>query len=101
MLTLRRGHLAAQQLTEPLSLTMAQIDGTLLGSAPPSCGAMQEELSSETLALPDPFGENVTPWLAAAAEFGWQSCDAGARRRAQGMRASTAMIIIMRYCNGI
>jgi hypothetical protein len=63
MLTLRRGHLAAQQFSEPLRRTMADIDAALKGDPTPSTRSAPVVASMETLALPDPFGENVTPWL--------------------------------------
>jgi hypothetical protein len=64
MLLLRRGHLDAAQLQAPLRAAMADIDSLLSrGSHPAADPPLPRASSVETLALPDPFGQDVTPWL--------------------------------------
>ena len=64
LLMLRRGHLDAQRLAAPLQDTGREIDLLLTSGA--TVGArevVQGVSSSEPLKLPDPFGQDVTPWL--------------------------------------
>ena len=64
MLLLRRGHLDVARLTLPLATAMADIDSMLSQNLRPEANPMPPRVSSsEPLALPDPFGEDVTPWL--------------------------------------
>lgn len=64
LLLLRRGHLDAVQLTGPLTAATAKIDALLADAASGGVPASAERVSSsEPLALPDPFGPDVTPWL--------------------------------------
>jgi uncharacterized membrane protein YccC len=64
MLLLRRGHLDANQLASPLRNAMEKIDSFLGRSAEAGSLPVAQTLSSsEPLVLPDPFGQDVTPWL--------------------------------------
>lgn len=64
MLLLRRGHLNAEQFGAPLENAMKQIDA-ILNARPAATSAPIAQIlsSSESLVLPDPFGQDVTPWL--------------------------------------
>ena len=64
MLLLRRGHLDAAQLQAPLQSATADI-AALLSRGVRSAGdpPVPQVSSVEKLALPDPFGQEVTPWL--------------------------------------
>lgn len=64
LLLLRRGHLDALRLAAPLQDTGRQIDLLLSSGAPAGVPeVLQAASSSEPLNLPDPFGQDVTPWL--------------------------------------
>jgi uncharacterized membrane protein YccC len=64
MLLLRRGHLDTERCEGPLESTMNRIDSILSPSVPPGpMSTAQTASSSEPLSLPDPFGQEVTPWL--------------------------------------
>jgi len=64
MLLMRRGHLDVQRLTAPLQAAITDIDAVLsrdlLHAGDPEA---PRAASTEPLALPDPFGVEVTPWL--------------------------------------
>ena len=64
MLLVRRGHLDAAQLQAPLQAAIDAIDSLLAhgpqGGAAPLAARVA---SAERLILPDPFGQEVTPWL--------------------------------------
>jgi uncharacterized membrane protein YccC len=64
MLLLRRGHLDVDRCGASLESTMRLIDAILDTRAQPaSLPIAQTASSDEPLSLPDPFGEDVTPWL--------------------------------------
>jgi hypothetical protein len=64
MLLMRRGHLDVRQLTAPLQTAMRDIDTLLAGGVRARENPLPPRAAStEPLALPDPFGEDVTPWL--------------------------------------
>jgi uncharacterized membrane protein YccC len=64
MLLLRRGHLDAERLAAPLQQAVQQIESLLRHGAPAdSHGIVPGASSNEPLNLPDPFGQDVTPWL--------------------------------------
>lgn len=64
MLLLRRGHLDAAQLQTPLRNAMHGIDSLLSHGLQSAAEPVTPRASSgEPLALPDPFGQDVTPWL--------------------------------------
>ena len=64
MLLLRRGRLDAQQLSEPLRSSAEAIGAVLAGSAPVATPSDEHRaMKAEPLALPDPFGEDLSPWL--------------------------------------
>jgi hypothetical protein len=64
MLLLRRGHLDVDRCAASLDGTMRLIDATLDARAQPApVPTVQTASSDESLALPDPFGQDVTPWL--------------------------------------
>jgi uncharacterized membrane protein YccC len=63
MLLVRRGHLDANQLAAPLTDTMEKIDKILSRKLGGESVPADRVSSTEPLALPDPFGQDVTPWL--------------------------------------
>ena len=61
---MRRGHLDVQRLTAPLQAAITDIDAVLardLSNA--DAPRIPRMASDEPLALPDPFGTEVPPWL--------------------------------------
>jgi uncharacterized membrane protein YccC len=62
MLLMRRGHLDPAQLTAPLRGTLDALDA-IFGRRESRHPLPRLSSSSEPLNLPDPFGEDVTPWL--------------------------------------
>ncbi|MDB6085863.1 MAG: hypothetical protein JWN43_3744, partial [Gammaproteobacteria bacterium] len=63
LLLLHRGHLDGGQIAAPLESSMQRIDAILNAHRPSIAAIEQTVSSSEPLALPDPFGRDVTPWL--------------------------------------
>ena len=63
MLLLRRGHLDAARLQTPLRDAMDDIASILARGPPAADCIVSRAASTQPLALPDPFGEDVTPWL--------------------------------------
>ncbi|MEA3150101.1 MAG: hypothetical protein QOD56_1040 [Gammaproteobacteria bacterium] len=64
MLLVRRGHLNPELLAAPLQNAVEKIESILKREAPLASHAVAQRVSSsEPLALPDPFGQEVTPWL--------------------------------------
>lgn len=64
MLLLRRSHLDADRLHAPLQTAMAEIESLLSRDLRAAADPVVQRVSSaESLALPDPFGHDVTPWL--------------------------------------
>jgi uncharacterized membrane protein YccC len=66
MLVLRRDRLTPAEVEGPLARTSQRIDA-MIGAAPTSGPAMPEGIPASTIAgpvpLPDPFDNNITPWL--------------------------------------
>lgn len=62
MLLLRRGRLDAAQLADPLKRTADAIEATLT-SGPTGVAPVHAMTPTETLELPDPFGDDLSPWL--------------------------------------
>ncbi len=64
MLLMRRGHLDVERLTVPLETAISDIDTVLGGGLQAADNPLPPRAAStEPLALPDPFGAEVTPWL--------------------------------------
>jgi uncharacterized membrane protein YccC len=64
MLLMRRGHLDVQRLTAPLQAAITDIDAVLARDLSAADAARVPGMATgEPLALPDPFGTEVTPWL--------------------------------------
>lgn len=66
MLVLRRDRLTPTEVEGPLARTSQRIEA-MIGTAPTSGPAMPESTPATTIAgpipLPDPFDNNITPWL--------------------------------------
>ncbi len=65
MLLLRRGRLNAVRIAGPLAQAADRIDATLLGAAAPGSGQAQvsPEAAPGPEPLPDPFANDLNPWL--------------------------------------
>jgi uncharacterized membrane protein YccC len=64
MLLMRRGHLDVERLRVPLETAISDIDTVLGGGLQAADNPLPPRAAStEALALPDPFGAEVTPWL--------------------------------------
>ena len=90
LLLVRRGHLQADRLAQPLRDSAHSIEAALAGgsSAATEASAPEEGPAADTEVLPDPFGEEVTPWLLRRLSL---SIGLAGRLRADAQGISSAM----------
>ena len=63
MLLLRRADLNIDMISAPLAQTAKSLEATLMTRSPRAAGPPSVDAARETVALPDPFEHDISPWL--------------------------------------